>query len=84
MPTTQAGPDLKAIARQWHDLAERRLASYEEIYRSGRWQHYFETREDFARRMLEVIAVAKTFRRLAGLPSAATATPVMDELRPAA
>ena len=82
MPTIQAGPDLKAIARQWLDLAERRLACYEEIYRSGRWQHYFRTREDFARRMLEVIAVAKTFRRLAGLPAAST--PVPDELRPAA
>lgn len=84
MPTTQAGPDLKAIARRWHDLAERRLACYEEIYRSGRWQHYFETREDFARRMLEVIAVAKNFRRLAGLPVVPAPTPVPDELRPAA
>ena len=82
MPTTQPGPDLQAIARQWHDLAERRLASYEEIYRSGRWQHYFRTQEDFASRMLDVIAVAKTFRRLAGL-SAAPA-PAADEMRSAA
>ena len=70
MPTIQAGPDLKAIARQWHDLAERRLACYEEIYRSGRWQHYFrDARGASPRRMLDVIAVAKTFRRLAGLPA---------------
>lgn len=80
MPTTQPGPDLKTIARQWHDLAVRRLASYEELYRSGRWQHYFRTREDFAHRMLEVIAAAKNFRRLAGLP----ALPASDELRSAA
>jgi hypothetical protein len=65
MPATQSGARLKEIARQWHDLAERRLACYEEIYRSGRWQHYFRTKEEFAARMLDVIEAAKTFRRLA-------------------
>lgn len=85
MPATNKnGRHLKEIARQWHDLAERRLASYEEIYRSGRWKHYFRTQEEFAERMLDVIAAAKTFRRLAELsPSRAAATPPND-VRPAA
>ena len=83
MPATnQNGRHLKEIARQWHDLAERRLASYEEIYRSGRWKHYFRTQEEFAERMLDVIAAAKTFRRLAE-PSPAAAPPPRD-VRPAA
>jgi len=81
MPSTRYGPHLEEIARKWHDLAERRLACYQEIHRSGRWQHYFRTQEDFAARMQDVIAVAKTFRRLAGLPEAAQPS---NDMRPAA
>ena len=40
------------VTRRWLELAERRLASYEELYRSGRWRHYFPTQEHFAARML--------------------------------
>ena len=82
MPTAQYGLRIEAIARQWHDLAERQLAYYDELYRSGRWKHYFQSREEFAARMLDVIAVAKTFRSLAGLPPAVS-TPQHD-LRSAA
>jgi len=82
MPATQYGPRIQEIARKWHDLAERRLAYYDELYRSGRWKHYFQSREQFAARMLDVIAVAKAFRSLAGLPPAVS-TP-RDDLRPAA
>ena len=81
MPATPYGPNLNEIARQWHDLAERRLTHYEELYRSGRWKHYFRSREAFEARMLDVIAAAKTFRRLANLPSP---SPAASDLRPAA
>jgi hypothetical protein len=54
------------LTRRWLDLAERRLAHYDELYRSGRWRHYFPTEEHFARRMLDVIKVAKSLRRAAG------------------
>jgi|GEM_PF-854841 uncharacterized repeat protein (TIGR03809 family) len=60
-------PNLQQIARKWHDLAERRLDYYSELYRSGRFRHYF-TEERFAVRMLDVIAAAKKWRDLAGLP----------------
>jgi hypothetical protein len=53
------------VTRQWLDLAERRLASYEELYRSGRWTHYYPTQELFALRMLDVIKAVKTLRRVA-------------------
>ena len=53
-------------ARRFLDLAERRLAWYEELYRSGRWRHYFPTEAHFARRMLDVITAVKAFRRVAG------------------
>jgi hypothetical protein len=56
---------LEKVTRKWLDLAERRLASYEELYRSGRWRLYFPTQEMFAVRMLDVIKVVKTLRRVA-------------------
>lgn len=60
-------PNFTKIALKWHDLAERRLDYYTELYRSGRYKHYY-TQERFALRMLEVIEAAKQWRVLAGLP----------------
>jgi hypothetical protein len=61
------GPGFDRIVQKWHDLAQRRLDHYTELYRSGRWQHYY-SQERFALRMLEVIEVAKRWRGLAGMP----------------
>src|ERR1700742_4106621 len=58
------GSDLKDIARRWHALAERRLASYDELYRSGRWRHYYASQEEFAARMLDVIKAEKAYQKL--------------------
>jgi len=62
--------NIEASARQWHALAERRVASYVEMYRSGRWRHYYSSEEAFAARMLDVIKVAKAFQTLSGEPAA--------------
>jgi hypothetical protein len=56
--------DLKDVTRRWQALAERRLASYEELYRSGRWRHYYASQEEFAARMLDVIKAAKAYQKL--------------------
>ncbi|RDV02209.1 TIGR03809 family protein [Undibacter mobilis] len=69
MRTLPGSTDLERIARRWHDLAEQRLAYYTELYRSGRWKHYY-TQESFAVRMLDVIEDAKKWRQLAGRPMA--------------
>jgi hypothetical protein len=60
---------LEKVTRRWLDLAERRLAYHEELYRSGRWRHYFPTEAHFARRMLDVIKVTKAFQRLLREPA---------------
>jgi uncharacterized repeat protein (TIGR03809 family) len=65
MQVMPGSPHLEKIAHRWHDLAEQRLAYYTELYRSGRWAHYY-TRESFAARMLDVIEDAKKWRQLAG------------------
>lgn len=80
-------PSFDQIAKKWHDLAERRLAHYTELYRSGRWQHYY-TQELFATRMLDVINAAKKWRALAaGLQNTERAEEITrsdDKMRPAA
>ena len=35
-----------AYAQKWRDLAERRRAHFIDLYRSGRWKHYY-TNEEF-------------------------------------
>lgn len=75
---------IEASARQWQALAERRLTAYMELYRSGRWRHYYRSQEEFAARMLDVIKVAKAFRRLAGEAAAPVPAPHDDIIRTAA
>jgi hypothetical protein len=50
------------LTRRWLDLAERRLAHYEELYRNGRWRHYYATEELFARRMLDVLKAIEVLK----------------------
>jgi len=83
MPAVQGGPRLDVIARQWHDLAERRLAYFIELYRSGSWNHYY-TQERFAVRMLDVIKAAKVWGELAGGRRVQRPMARDDDLRPAA
>ena len=59
-------PRLDLIASKWHALAQRRLLYYSELYRSGRWTHYYDSRAQFARHMLDVIKAAKIWAKLAG------------------
>lgn len=69
---------IEASARQWHALAERRVAAYLDMYRSGRWRHYYSSQEQFAARMLDVIKVAKAFQEISGAP--APALPDMQDV----
>ena len=81
MPTAQGQPPFDAIARKWCDLAQRRLDYYVELYRSGRWRHYY-TEETLALRMLDVIKAARAWAELA--PARENANAAKDDLRPAA
>jgi uncharacterized repeat protein (TIGR03809 family) len=56
-----------AVARKWRELAERRRAHFVEMYRSGRWKHYY-TEEQFLLRMREVISAADTWAQLSRRP----------------
>jgi len=77
MPVTRGGYyPFDDLSRRWHALAERRLAAFTEMYRSGRWRHYYPTEQQFAMRMLEVIQAAKIWAELAGRARVKAAEPV--------
>ncbi len=78
MPAMPGADRFDVLSRRWLALAERRLASYAELYRSGRWQHYY-SKERFAVIMRDVIDAVKIWRRIAGAAPAAGTT----DLRPA-
>ena len=80
MPANFNQHRFERVTRRWLELAERRLAYYEDLYRSGRWRHYLPTQEHFAIRMLDVIKAAKAFRQAAD----ASAPQRDNGLRPAA
>ena len=63
MPQLAGTVRFDLIARKWHALAQRRLLYYSELYRSGRWTHYYASREEFAAHMLDVIRAAKIWAR---------------------
>jgi len=67
MQALPSRPNFEKIALKWHDLAQRRLDYYTDLYRSGRWSRYY-TQDRFAIRMLDVIEAAKRWRDLAGVP----------------
>jgi uncharacterized repeat protein (TIGR03809 family) len=81
MPALLSVPRFDEISRKWLDLAERRLAYFAELYRSGRWQRYY-TRERFTVLMRDVIGAVKTWKQLAVQASAPAAG--KNDLRPAA
>src|ERR1039457_2289 len=79
MPALPGAPRLDEISRKWLALAERRLAYFAELYRSGRWQRYY-TRERFTVLMRDVIGAVKTWKRLGPHEPPPPARP--DQLRP--
>ena len=86
MPAANHGSRLDEIARKWRDLADRRLAYFTELYRSGRWKRYY-TQESFALRMSDVIKAAKVWRDLANRTAHGLAEEPSrrdDRMRPAA
>jgi uncharacterized repeat protein (TIGR03809 family) len=56
------------IAQRWRDLAERRRDYFIELYRSGRWRHYYGEAE-FVMVMREVVEVTETWARIAPRPA---------------
>ena len=86
----QATLTLERVALKWRALAERRRAHFVELYKTGRWKHYY-TDEEFRAELRAAIAMAERWAKIAPRPeelkqpSAENKAPVkLRVLRPAA
>jgi uncharacterized repeat protein (TIGR03809 family) len=84
VPTTmlQATVQWESIALKWRNLAEQRRDHHFELYRSGRWQHYY-TEEEFLNEMRKAVALAERWVELAPSRQEREAPPA-DSAEPAA
>jgi uncharacterized repeat protein (TIGR03809 family) len=60
----QATVKMEAVALKWRALAERRRDHHIELYKTGRWRHYY-TDQDFLAEMRTAIALAQRWARIA-------------------
>jgi len=58
---------MDSAARKWRNLAERRQAHFIDLYRTGRWKHYY-TGAEFVVCMRESIAAAERWAEIAPRP----------------
>jgi len=63
----QATVKLEAAALKWRALAERRREHHIELYRTGRWRHYY-TEQQFLIELRTAIALAQRWATIAPRP----------------
>ena len=63
----QAARKWELIALKWRNLAERRRAHHVDLYKSGRWKHYY-TDDEFIAEMSAANAMALRWASIAPLP----------------
>jgi uncharacterized repeat protein (TIGR03809 family) len=63
----QATIKMERVALKWRDLAERRRAHFIDLYRSGRWKHYY-TDVEFMAEMRAADALARRWAKIAPTP----------------
>ena len=60
MSERPASRQFDQVAQKWRDLAERRRVYFVELYRSGRWKHYYDEQQ-FLLQMRTVAQSAETW-----------------------
>ena len=60
----QATLQWELVALKWRSLAEQRRDHYFDLYRSGRWKHYY-TEDQFLAEMRKAIALADRWVEIA-------------------
>src|SRR5258708_23985557 len=63
----QATVKLEAVALKWRALAERGRDHHIELYKPGRWRHYY-TDQEFLAEMRTAIALAQRWAKIAPQP----------------
>jgi uncharacterized repeat protein (TIGR03809 family) len=72
MSAGQSARRFDAIAQRWCDLAERRREYFIELFKSGRWKHYYDE-EAFLERLRDVVKATEAWAELARRDEAAAA-----------
>ena len=67
MTTRQYPFAMDNAARKWRALAERRRAHFVDLYKTGRWKHYY-TDEQFVVCMRQAIVAADRWAEIAPRP----------------
>ena len=59
---------LERVALKWRELAERRRDHFFELYRSGRWTHYYDSDLLFLTAMRQAVYIADRWAAIAPRP----------------
>jgi uncharacterized repeat protein (TIGR03809 family) len=79
----KAAVTLEATALKWRALAERRRDHYFDLYKSGRWRHYY-TDQEFLDELRDAIALAQRWAKIAPRPEEREAANAVAVDRPKA
>jgi hypothetical protein len=84
MPRTMVAATLKLerAALKWRNLAERRRRHFVELFRSGRWQHYY-TDPEFVDEMRMALGIARRWSKIAPRPEELQETVVLPRAKAA-
>ena len=66
------------IALKWRDLAEQRRDHHLDLYKSGRWKHYY-TAEEFLVEMRQAVAIADRWAMIAPRPGEREAPAAIEQ-----
>jgi len=80
MPAGSFPPQLKSATARFRALALRRHGYYVELFKSGRWTHYF-TEQEFIERMRDVIRATELWSQLAEVDSTVVSESTTSEPR---
>ena len=67
MTTRQYPFAMDSVALKWRNLADRRQAHFVDLYKTGRWKHYY-THEQFVACMRQAIAATERWAQIAPRP----------------
>ena len=73
-----AAGNWERIALKWRNIAEQRRAHHLDLYKSGRWKHYYSD-DEFLIEMRQAVAIADRWAVIAPLPAEREASAAIEQ-----
>ena len=73
-----AARNWERIALKWRNIAEQRRDHHLDLYKSGRWKHYY-TDEEFLVEMRQAVAIADRWAMIAPRPGEREASAAIEQ-----